>query len=356
MLELAPYGRTDMTALVEALPDRTQTGIWAYASLLPGTEHRISLGEGFTPLVQWAGSPPTDATVWLKQESLNPTLSFKDRGMALASSVAKDRDMDRMVVASTGNSAVSAAAYAAAAGMRCTVLVGTESRAAGKLDACRAYGAQVEEVPGDYSDAYARSRELTQHGAFNVSTTYQNPVLTEAYRTIAMEILSQLGRAPEIIVVPVGAGPLLRGLSTGFTELRESGIISHLPQLIGVQAASCAPLAKAWQSGRWRSTLEAGVQASPTVATAIADPLRGYARQGLLTLDAAASSHGSIVAVSEEQIRRAEQQLLASGQWAEPSSAAALAALALPELDDALSAAEDVVLLMTGHGIKAGRS
>lgn len=355
LLNLEPAD-TAVLAAARRSPLGQSRGIWAYAPVLPATEHRISLGEGLTPLAQWAAPAAGNARVWLKQESLNPTLSFKDRGMALAASVAKDRGLKRLVVASTGNSAVSAAAYAAAADLQCTVVVGTKSQAAGKLAACRAYGAEVQEVPGDFSDAYAHSREMAEHGAFNVSTTYQNPVLTEAYRTISLELLSQLGRIPEMIIIPVGAGPLLRGMWLGFNELQQSGAVSSVPQLFGVQAASCAPLVNAWSSSQWRRTLESGVETAPTTATAIADPLRGYERQGLLTLDAVAHSGGSIVAVSEESIHDAEKQLLSYGHWTEPSSATALAALAISEVKDRLSTAKDVVLMITGHGVKAGGS
>lgn len=356
VLEMQPVDCVSAADLAQTWPSGGSSGIWSYTHVLPRTKHRISLGEGLTPLVECAWPSLGDAKIWLKMESVNPTLSFKDRGMALASSVARDRGMERLIVASTGNSAVSASAYAAAAELQCTVLVGAESNAGTKLAACKAYGADVEEVPGDYSDAYARSRELAQHGAFNVSTTYQNPVLTEAYRTIALELVSQLGRAPGLVVVPIGAGPLLRGLGLGFTELRECGVISTAPQLIGVQAAACAPLERAWRTDHWAPALRAGVETFPTAATAIADPMRGYERQGLLTLDAVARSTGAIVAVGEEQIHHAEHRLLAGGQWVEPSSATALAALDLPELEERIAATDDVVLMMTGHGIKTEMS
>lgn len=310
--------------------------------LLPDAGVLVDLGQGATPLVELPGH----AGVHLKLESLNPTLSFKDRAMALGVGYALHSGAVGVVAASTGNAAVSAAAYAAAAGLPCRVIVGTGSRAARKMSACRAYGASVEEVEGDYSSAYRRAVAAEDEGWLNVSTTYRNPLLAEAYRPLAIELIADLGRAPAVIVVPIGAGPLLRGVERGCADAVELGLLDRQPRMVGVQARAVAPIAEAWAGAASHGTACGG----PTLATAIADPLRGYESHARVTIEAVARTEGAVLAVGEQEIVRATERLRAAGHWVEPSAATALAAL------DQLDVADDegpVVLLMTGHGVKA---
>lgn len=329
-----------------ALPDATAVGLWRRAGLLPAVRSRVSLGEGETPLLEGPRG------IRLKLESANPTLSFKDRAMALAASFALDGGYEGLVVASTGNAAASASAYAARAGLRCRVIVGSESNAAAKLRACRAYGAEVTEVPGDYSAAYAEALALEGDGWLNVSTTFRNPVPGEAYRGLAVELAEQLGRVPAAVCIPIGAGPLLRGIERGFADLQAlhgGGV----PRLIGVQARGVSPIVRAWEaagddSAAWRSTLTAPAHWRATAATAIADALRGYERQGELTLAAIRATGGAAVAVDEEAIAEATRRLRADGLWVEPSSAIALVAAE----HEAERADGPVVAILTGHGIK----
>ncbi|MGO1972248.1 MAG: pyridoxal-phosphate dependent enzyme [Propionibacteriaceae bacterium] len=331
---------------------RPATGIWRHADLLPRTEGAVTLGEGRTPLVD-LDDPTGRLQVTGKLEGLNPTLSFKDRGMALATTSALDGGMRGLVVASTGNAAASASAYAAAAGLPCRVFVGAESGASGKLAVCRAYQAEVHEVDGDYSAAYAAAEAAVGQGFMNVSTTYRNPIIAEAYRTIALELVEESSEVPEVVVVPIGAGPLLRGVGAGFDDLRSVGLITRSPRLIGVQAAGCAPLARAWRSSGpdgWLADLHRPLRVEPTVATAIADALRGYEEQGMLTLRAVHDSGGEIIAVPDSATTEAEIFLRQQGIWVEPSSAIALAALASLDLAEGTR----VTLLLTGHGVKSG--
>jgi threonine synthase len=330
------------------------TGVWRHAGLLPVTRSAVTLGEASTPLLPLTTTSleAYGARVFGKLESLNPTLSFKDRGMALAASVATDLGLEGLSLASTGNAAVSAAAYAAAAGLPCRIVCATGSRASIKLAVASAYGAKVELVDGDYSDAYAEARSAEAEGWFNVTTTYRNPLLAEGYRGVALEIYEQLGACPDVVVVPVGAGPLLRGLLLGFHDLREAGLTDMLPRLVGVQAQACAPLARAWRSNDWRASLLEPSPASATAAGAIADSLRGYEREGLLTLEAARASRGTVVAVPEEEIHDAKQQLARQGHLVEPAAAAALAALGSPTVKELTPSGGSVVLLLTGHGVK----
>lgn len=342
-------------AAVTTPPSVAGQGIWAWRDLLPAGGTEVTLGEGRTAVLelpaQWH---PRGGRIVAKLESLNPTLSFKDRAMALGAAHAVDRGMRGLLLASTGNAAVSAAAYAAAAGLECRVLVGSRSNADRKLDACRMLGADVEEVPGDYSAAYALACEREGSSWLNVSTTYRNPVLAEAYRVLAFELVDQLGEVPEAVVVPVGAGPLLRGIERGFADLRTCGLGDRVPRMVGVQAAAVAPVRAAWLRRCGRNA-DPAAENDSTIATAIADPLRGYADHADITVDAVLRSAGAVVSVTDAAITEASGRLLRAGVWVEPSAAAALAAVGDPEVVGLLSGKSCVVLVMTGHGAKTGR-
>lgn len=327
-----------------------RSGLWRHRQLLPLTRHALTLGEANTPLLSL--DRPGHASYWLKAEHLNPTLSFKDRAMALGVSFALDRGLPGLVLASTGNAAVSASAYAAAAELPCRIVCGSASGARTKPDICRAYGAEVTVVDGDYSAAYATAVEAENDGWLNVTTTYRNPLLAEAYRSVSVEIAGELGRVPDVVVVPVGAGPLLYGIECGFRDLVELGVADRTPRLVGVQALACAPLVEAWQAADWSVSLAAPTTMSATAATAIADPLRGYEREGLITLETAQASGGALVGVSESALSAAHRSLVRAGHLVEVTSAATLAALDEPELADFISDADDVVLVLTGHGAK----
>jgi threonine synthase len=324
------------------------TGVWRHAGMLPRTRHTVTLGEGRTPLLPLAHDG-LDAHV--KLESLNPSLSFKDRAMALAASAALDLGLHGLVLASTGNAAVSAATYAAAAGLGCRVFCATGSNAGAKLDTARAHGADVELIDGHYSDAYAAATRAEGQGWLNVTTTYRNPLLAEAYRPVAAELADDLGGAPDAVVVPVGAGPLLRGIWLGFADLHAAGLITALPRMIGVQATACAPLARAWAAPDWERALSEPVPVAPTAASAIADALRGYEDEGLLTLAAARDSGGAIVAVDEAAIAGAGRRLAHRGLFVEPAAAAAVAALDTGTIPPGAR----VVAVLTGHGAKEPR-
>ncbi|MFY1691897.1 pyridoxal-phosphate dependent enzyme [Plantactinospora sp. WMMB782] len=362
VLELAPASAADCRPI-------PGTGLWRYAGMLPRTGHAVTLGEGGTPLLPLPAPPPgglDGIDAYVKLESLNPSLSFKDRAMALAASVALDLGLDGLVLASTGNAAVSAAGYAAAAGLRCRVFCATGSNAGTKLRTAQAHGAEVELVDGHYSDAYAAATRAEREGWLNVTTTYRNPLLTEAYRPIAAELVADLGGVPEAVVVPVGAGPLLRGIWLGFTDLRDAGLTTDLPRMVGVQAEACAPLVRAWGAADWASSLREPVAVAPTAATAIADALRGYSDEGLLTLAAVRDSAGAVVAVDEPAIAGAGRALARRGLFVEPAAAAAVAALhtsaAVAALHtsaavaaaptSAVPARSRVVAVLTGHGAK----
>jgi len=350
--------RLSPAASVTVTVDRhAEVGIWRHRHLLPRTTARVSLGEGATPLLPFALPESTrgamsTASCWLKSEHLNPTLSFKDRAMALGVSAALDEQARGLVLASTGNAAASAAAYARAAGLPCRIFCGTGSAAGAKLAVAEAFGAQVTVVDGDYSTAYAAAVAAEDAGWVNVTTTYRNPVLAEAYRTTAAEIVADLGDAPDLVVVPVGAGPLLHGLRMGFQDALDGGHASRLPALLGVQAQACSPLATAWATQDWLASLREPTRTAPTSAGAIADALRGYEEQGLITLADARATGGAVVAVDEEAITVAQQHLRDAGHLVEPAAATALAALGTEAGAALVGPDAKVVLVMTGHGAK----
>lgn len=346
-VDAAPLGRG------QRLTDPDFSGVWRHRVVLPETRHAVTLGEGRTPLLASDLQPTAnrDSRLLLKLESLNPTLSFKDRAMALGSSIALDLDLEGLLLASTGNAAVSAAAYAARAGLACRVVVGSGSGASRKLEIAREHGADVVVVDGDYSTAYERATAGEQDGFLNVTTTHRNPLLAEAYRGLAVELVEQLGKAPAVVVVPIGAGPLAVGVWRGFTDLLAAGQLSEaeLPRVVGVQAAACSPLARAWGKEDPLASLTEPFAASPTSAGAIADALRGYELEGLLTLDAIAASGGTVVAVDEAAIDAAVRNLAREGVSVEPAAATGLAAVETHQLAES---GENVVLLLTGHGAK----
>lgn len=340
-----------------------RSGLWRHAGVLPhGSPQElrtpysddVTLGEADTPLVPLRGHG-TPHSVFIKLESLNPTLSFKDRAMALGVAWARALEVRGLVVASTGNAAVAASAYASAAGIPCKVIIGADSGAGQKVEACHRYGAEVQMVDGDYSAAYMQAAELEKEGWFNVSTTYRNPVLAEAYRPLAFELLEQLGTTPDIVVVPIGAGPLLRGIERGFADARDVKATYSSPALVGVQSAAVAPIARQWANRHGVPFPRfPGKNTSHTVAGAIADPLRGYEEHAQITIEAVEKSGGAVVAVNDEEIMQAKSVLDRRGFWVEPSSASGLAALSTPLLKERLG--EDkprtIVLMLTGHGSK----
>jgi threonine synthase len=307
---------------------------------LPPHTQIVSLLEGNTPLI------PAEKLGWLlgvselfiKFEGLNPTGSFKDRGMTAAVSEAAGRSVTTVICASTGNTAASAAAYAARAGMKCIVLIPEGKVAAGKLAGAAAYGAQVIQIDGSFDDALTMVVEITnKHPICLVNSI--NPYRIEGQKTAAFEVCDMLGIAPDWLCLPVGNAGNITSYWAGFkqyNELKSTG----LPQILGVQAEGAAPL-----------VLGHPVENPETVATAIRI---GKPARGEQALQAAEESKGRIISATDEQILDM-QKLLASleGLWVEPASAAGLAGLAIEIANGNLSPERKcVVAVCTGHGLK----
>ena len=313
-----------------------------YRSLMDLPEHTltISLLEGNTPLIpmpRLAEELGGGFELYVKFEGLNPTGSFKDRGMTAAISEAAGRGVTAVVCASTGNTAASAAAYASRAGMRAIVITPAGKVAAGKLAGAVAYGAEVIQIDGSFDDALSLVLELSQHRPIALVNSL-NPYRLEGQKTAAFEICDVLGGAPDWLALPVGNAGNITAYWMGFRqyhELKNSG----LPQILGVQAAGSAPL-----------VLGHPVENPDTIATAIRI---GKPARGEQALEAAEQSNGRIIAVSDDQILAMQHRLAASGVWVEPASAAGLAGLA-DELEkgNLHLQGKRVVAVCTGHGLK----
>ncbi len=199
----------------------------------------MTLGEGGTPLLR-AGRLGPSRGLLLKNETVNPTASFKDRPVAVAATVARELDLSGLLCASTGNTGVAVASYAARAGLPAACVV-PESTPPAKLQQIEAVGARIVRVRGDYSDAHALALAAAEeHGWANLTSTYVNPYMLEGDKTVAYEVFEQLGRrVPDWVLVPVGAGPLLSAIHKGFGELGATGETG--PRMVAVQAAGCAP-------------------------------------------------------------------------------------------------------------------
>lgn len=326
-------------------------GIWHYRSHLPvsrGTEP-VTLGEGWTPLLR-AGRLDPSGKLLLKNETTNPTASFKDRPVSVAATVAAELGLSGLVCASTGNTGVAVAAYAARAGLPAACVV-PEATPAAKLMQIEAVGARIVRVRGNYSHAHAMARKVAErYGWANLTSTYVNPYMLEGDKTVAYEIFEQLGgRAPDWVLVPVGAGPLLAAIHKGFEELGATS--GSGPRMVAVQAAGCAPIVRAFEAGS--AEVEEWEQAVETSASSIADPLRGYPEDGTRTLSVVRESGGVALSVSEKETYEATIGLARSeGLFVEPGAAVAVAAYRKLTAQGTIGEGESAVLVLTGHGLK----
>jgi len=327
--------------------------LWGFRLLLPlrDTKHKVSLHEGGTPLMKsTAIGKEHGVDLYFKDETRNPTCSFKDRPNTVGISVALELGASAVAIASTGNGAASLAAYAAKAGVPCRVFV-PEQTSKRKVRQAVAHGAELVKAPGSYSDAFRMCKEAClQNGWANCTSTYLNPYTLEGDKTIAYEVCARMGGAPDWVIVPLGAGPMLAGIYKGFVELRAFGLVDRLPKMAGVQAANCSPITTAFEQGRDEVT---PVEVFDTVAHAIADPLTGYERDGTRTLRCIRRSDGCGVSIPEYLIKDfAVLVARDEGIYIEASSAAAVAAVPLMRQRGFLSEGESVVAIITGHGLK----
>jgi threonine synthase len=319
-----------------------------YADRLPAhvQQRVVTLGEGGTPLVEApALSRLTGAEVFVKVEGMNPTGSFKDRGMTTAMSAAAGRGAKAVVCASTGNTSASAAAYATAAGMVCAVLVPDGKIAMGKLSQAVAHGATLLQVDGNFDDCLIAARKLAE--AYPVELVNSvNPDRIEGQKTGAFEIVDALGDAPDIHALPVGNAGNITAYWKGFREYAglDAGadldpVATHTPAMWGFQAAGAAPIVRGYP-----------ITEPETIATAIriGNPASWTQAEAARDL-----SGGLIEAVTDEQILHAHRVLSAQvGVFVEPASAAGVAGLLMLAEQGRVPAGARIVVTVTGHGLK----
>ena len=298
----------------------------------------ITLGEGGTPLLPAAAlSKRTGADVWVKFEGMNPTGSFKDRGMTVAVSRAIDHGAKAVICASTGNTSASAAAYAAHAGITAAVLVPEGKIAKGKLGQAVAHNGQLIQVRGNFDDCHEIARELAASYPVHLVNSV-NPDRIEGQKTAAYEVVDVLGDAPDFHFIPVGNAGNYTAYTRGYREEIERGVATRLPRMFGFQAAGSAPLVRGEV-----------VKNPETIATAIRI---GNPASWELALEARDASNGYFGAIDDERILAA-QRLLSSevGIFVEPASAISVAGLLERSEAGQIPAGSRVVLTVTGHGL-----
>ena len=302
---------------------------------LDGVKDVVTLQEGNTPLLFAERlSERVGAEVWLKYEGLNPSGSFKDRGMTMAITKALAKGAKTVVCGSTGNTSASAAAYAAKAGMDCVVLVPEGKIAMGKLAQAIVYGAQVFQIRGNFDQALDLARELTQHLPITIVNSI-NPDRIEGQKTGAFEVVDVLGRAPDILSIPVGNAGNITAYWRGFTQYHFAGNAKKLPKMWGFQAAGAAPI-----------VLGHPVDNPETIATAIRI---GNPASWVPALEVIHESLGDIRAVTDDEIIDAYRFIARyESVFCEPASAASVAGI----FKFGVPKGSTVVCVLTGNGLK----
>jgi threonine synthase len=299
----------------------------------------VSLREGGTPLVYACVlSDMLDNEIWLKVEGVNPTGSFKDRGMTMAISKAAEAGAKAVICASTGNTSASAAAYATKAGMRPVVLVPEGKIAMGKLAQAIAHGSSLLQVDGNFDDCLNLARELSENYPVALVNSV-NPYRIDGQKTASFEVVDMLGDAPDLHVLPVGNAGNITAYWMGYKEYFKDGLSKQLPQMWGFQAAGSAPI-----------VLGEVVKNPETIATAIRI---GNPASWQQAVEARDSSGGLIDSVTDEEILAAYRLVAAKeGVFVEPSSAAGIAGLIKKKAEGKLPKDKRIVITVTGNGLK----
>jgi len=342
------YVRYDLQALKgkftrESLRGRVAT-MWRYREVLPGDEP-VTLGEGFTPLLTSRENP----NVYIKDEGLNPTGSFKARGLCAAVTMAKHYGLKKLAVPSAGNAASALAAYCAAAGIEAYIFMPQDVPTANLVE-CKVYGAKVTLVDGLISDCARIVNERKQEEGWFEISTLKEPFRVEGKKTMGYEVAEQLDwQLPDAIFYPTGGGVGLIGMWKAFEEMEQLGWLTgkKRPKMIAVQASGCAPVVKAWNEHKpvaemWEDaeTLAAGLR--------VPKPYADY-----IILDILKESGGTAIAVSDEQIFQAvEEWASQEGVFAAPEGAACHAAYKILLAQKFLTPSDKVVLFNTGSGLK----
>lgn len=343
--------RAQMTLSPASLKNRVPT-LWRYEEVLPvdHKSNRLTLGEGMTPLLkaERLGKQMGMLNLYIKDESLNPTASFKARGMAVAVSMAKELGVKKLAVPSAGNAAGALAAYAAKAGLEAFIFMPSDTPKANIIE-CRQTGAHVTLIDGLITDCGRIVSDRKQaEGWFDVSTL-KEPYRVEGKKTMGYELAEQFCWAlPDVILYPTGGGTGLIGMWKAFDEMERMGWIdSRRPRMVTVQAEGCAPIVQAFASG---SLSSAEIVDAHTVASGLRVP---RAIGDFMMLDILRQSGGNAVAVSDEELLAAIKEIgAAEGIFVAPEGGACLSALKQLIERGEVSRDERVVLFNTGSGLK----
>jgi threonine synthase len=340
------------SAMTKASLVGRRSDLWRYREVLPVEDDTniVSLGEGWTPLlhVERLGKKLGIDKLYIKDESQNPTQSFKARGMSAAVSMAKELGAQKLAVPSAGNAAGALAAYAARAGLECFIFMPDDTPRANIVE-CEQTGAHVTLMPGLITDCGAEvARRKEAEGWFDVSTL-KEPYRVEGKKTLGYELAEQLNwELPDVIIYPTGGGTGLIGMWKAFDEMEQMGWIGpHRPRMVTVQASGCAPIVRAFEEGKRFADEFPNAE---TVASGLRVP---KAIGDFLILDAIRASGGTAVAVTDEELLAATREIgAAEGIFCAPEGAACLPALRRLLTDGALIPEERVVLFNTGAGVK----
>jgi threonine synthase len=327
------------------------TGFWRYAELLPVRDpaNRVVLGEGTTPVLSLAGLfADLELDLWLKDEGLNPTGTFKARGAAMGVSRARELGVHTIALPTAGNAGAAWAAYGARAGIPVVVAMPKDAPPLTQQEVLN-YGARLHLVDGLISDAGKWIAEGVLRDGWYDASTFKEPYRLEGKKTLGLEIAEQFNwDPPEVILYPTGGGVGLLGLWKAFNELRALGWIlanKPLPRLVVVQSTGCAPVVRAWEADATRTEFWQGAQ---TIAAGLRVP---GPLSGPLMLRALRETHGTALAVTDEEIRSALGELARSGLWLCPEGAALLPAVRRLRSEGWIKRGERVVLLNTGAGL-----
>lgn len=324
-----------------------QHNIWRYGDLLPAVDNPLSLDEGGTPLTLLDElSDELGLSVYVKNETMNPTWSFKDRHAAVNISMARQLGHTKVVASSTGNAGQSVAAYAALAGLR-ALIIGYPTSSELLRRVMQIHGANVVTMPKKEIGGMMRQL-VEEHGWLPVGSSDPNPLASPygvtGYKTIGYEIASALGKAPDTVLVPTGGGDSLYGVWRGLNDLRDLGLIDHLPRMVGCQTEATHPLLHALLHNR----TEIEVQPEPeSLATSIIE-----GRCGVHALRALYDSGGTATAVTEDELRQAIHRMAGQGFFFESASLATIASLTRLHEGGYFKPGETVVCVITGSGVK----
>jgi len=342
----------DYGELSEPFPQKEKVSLWRYEALLPvGGDLAPSLRAGFTPLypapklAQELGL----RALWIKDDTLHPTGSCKDRGTAVVVAVAKKLGRKALSCASTGNAAASLAGFAAACGFPCYIFV-PKAAPRPKIAQLLAFGAQVFRVDGSYDQAFELALAASQEFGWYNRSDGLNPMVVEGNKTVSFEIWEEIGDIPEAVVVAAGDGAIVAGVCKGFLELKRAGIVERVPKVFGVQAEGAAAIAHAFSRFLSGKSILPAEEPAQTIADSICV---GKPAAVIPAVKYVAETAGGYVTVRDPDLLGASLNLAEkTGIFAEPSGAAPLAGLRKLLAEGCIGPRDRVVLIITGSGLK----